>query len=61
MRSRTILDCERDVKGVHLWVHVRGCIFWCHKCGCLGEEQVKKDGTVKGGLSRFKILRRVQE
>lgn len=59
MKKRTILDCQRDVKGIHdmEWICPSddGSMYWCHKCGAIGLD------TGRGGLERFKILKRVQE
>lgn len=62
-RSRVIKDCERDVKGVHRPEKVfgMGMFYWCHECGALLKERYDKRGNPQGGLSRFEVLRRVQE
>lgn len=38
---RTILDCERDLKGPHTWRTIGtdtgpGYILWCWACGAVG-------------------------
>lgn len=45
---RTILDCERDVKGLHKWEILASAggspveeeasyLYWCRECGAVGE------------------------
>lgn len=61
-KYKTVVDCERDVKGVHQFEfvgkdNVGGGVYWCRKCGAVADE-VRPKCT---GLERFYITHRIQE
>lgn len=58
-KQRVIVDCERDVKGIHQWKHIGVRLLWCHECGALGS--FKHENWRDRGFSGVTVIRRVQE
>ena len=56
MKSKIIVDCERDVKGLHKFEQIgydsEIPVVWCSKCGAVAYEK---------GLDGFTVFKRVQE
>lgn len=59
--AKMIVDCERDVKGLHKWIglgsHYDGLhIRWCKECGAIGKED-----RGPSGKRETVVIHRVQE
>ena len=59
--KKTVVDCERDVKGIHNFRFVGentgGGVYWCQQCGAIADETNPKST----GLDRFAVIHRIQE